>query len=83
MHIEKLLLRDVGPFDEETIEFPRGTHPRLADVYLLTGPNGTGKSTILYALASLIGADRISATKSTSVPIWSRSACGREVHWSR
>lgn len=55
MHIEKLLLRDVGPFDDVTIEFPKGTDPQLADVYLLTGPNGTGKSTILYALASLIG----------------------------
>lgn len=54
MHIEKLLLRDVGPFDDVTIEFPKGTDPQLADVYLLTGPNGTGKSTILYALASLI-----------------------------
>jgi predicted ATP-binding protein involved in virulence len=55
MHIEKILLRDVGPFDDVTIEFPKGTDPRLADVYLLTGPNGTGKSTILYALAWLIG----------------------------
>jgi predicted ATP-binding protein involved in virulence len=55
MHIEKILLRDVGPFDDVTIEFPKGTDPQLADVYLLTGPNGTGKSTILYALAWLIG----------------------------
>ncbi|HEX3482978.1 MAG TPA: AAA family ATPase, partial [Kofleriaceae bacterium] len=55
MHIEKLLLRDVGPFDDVMIEFPKGTDPQLADVYLLTGPNGTGKSTILYALAWLIG----------------------------
>jgi DNA repair exonuclease SbcCD ATPase subunit len=55
MHIEKILLRDVGPFDDVTIEFPKGTDPQLADVYLLTGPNGTGKSTILYALAAVIG----------------------------
>ena len=55
MHIERILLRDVGPFDDVTIELPKGTDPRLADVYLLTGPNGTGKSTILYALASVIG----------------------------
>jgi len=55
MHIEKLLLRDVGPLDDVTIEFPKGTDPQLADVYLLTGPNGTGKSTILYALTWLIG----------------------------
>ena len=55
MHIERILLRDVGPFDDVTIELPKGTDPKLADVYLLTGPNGTGKSTILYALASVIG----------------------------
>jgi energy-coupling factor transporter ATP-binding protein EcfA2 len=55
MHIERVLLRDVGPFDDVTIELPKGTDPTLADVYLLTGPNGTGKSTILYALASVIG----------------------------
>src|SRR5262249_28051403 len=55
MQIETLLLRDVGPFDDVRIEFPVGTDPGLADVYLLTGPNGTGKSTILYALASVIG----------------------------
>jgi energy-coupling factor transporter ATP-binding protein EcfA2 len=54
MHIEKILLRDVGPFDDVTIDLPKGNDPQLADVYLLTGPNGTGKSTILYALASVI-----------------------------
>ena len=54
MHIERILLRDVGPFADVTIELPKGTNPDLADVYLLTGPNGTGKSTILYALASAI-----------------------------
>lgn len=61
MHIEKILLRDVGPFDDVTIEFPKGTDPQLADVYLLTGPNGTGKSTILYALASVIGGGEVGA----------------------
>lgn len=54
MQIEKILLRDVGPFEDVTIELPKGTNPDLADVYLLTGPNGAGKSTILYALASVI-----------------------------
>jgi len=54
MHIERILLRDVGPFENVTIELPKGTDPKLADVYLLTGPNGTGKSSILYALASVI-----------------------------
>lgn len=92
MHIEKILLRDVGPFDDVTIEFPKGTDPQLADVYLLTGPNGTGKSTILYALASLIAADRVSAAKSAAclihlvvlrckvLPV-GRSSAGRTLPW--
>jgi predicted ATP-binding protein involved in virulence len=54
MHIERILLRDVGPFDDVTIDLPKGTDPDLADVFLLTGPNGSGKSTVLYALAAVI-----------------------------
>lgn len=52
MRIEKVQLRDIGPFVEEvTIPFPEGSDPNLADVYLLAGPNGCGKSTVLYAIA--------------------------------
>ncbi|HEX4416887.1 MAG TPA: ATP-binding protein, partial [Kofleriaceae bacterium] len=54
MHIEQVQLHDVGPFDDVTIEFPKGSKPELADVYLLTGPNGTGKSTVLYAIADAL-----------------------------
>jgi predicted ATP-binding protein involved in virulence len=59
MHIERIRLKDIGPFDDVTIELPKGSEAALADVYLLTGPNGTGKSTILYALASVIAGDSI------------------------
>lgn len=52
MRIDSIYLRDVGPFDEVTIPFPEGKDPNLADVYLLTGPNGCGKSTVLYAIAA-------------------------------
>ena len=55
MQIEKIFLRDVGPFQNAMIELPEGTNPKLADLYLLTGPNGSGKSTVLYALAGIIG----------------------------
>ncbi len=55
MRIDKILLRQVGPFEDATIELPPGDDPELADVYLLTGPNGSGKSTALYALAGLFG----------------------------
>jgi energy-coupling factor transporter ATP-binding protein EcfA2 len=57
MRIERIFLRDIGPFDDVTIEFPKGNNPDLADVYLLTGQNGTGKSTVLYAIASVLGGD--------------------------
>jgi predicted ATP-binding protein involved in virulence len=68
MHIERLRLKDVGPFDDVTIEFPKGTDPQLADVYLLTGPNGTGKSTLLYALASAISGNRIELGRNLLAP---------------
>ena len=54
MHIERILLRDIGPFDDVMIELPKGTDPKLADVYLLTGPNGTGKSTLCMDLAARV-----------------------------
>jgi predicted ATPase len=54
MQIDRIILRDVGPFKDVTIELPAGQDPQLADVYLLTGPNGSGKSTVLYALGALI-----------------------------
>lgn len=58
MRIEWIRLQDVGPFQDETIQFPPGEDPSLADVYLLTGQNGTGKSTILYALAAVVACGR-------------------------
>jgi energy-coupling factor transporter ATP-binding protein EcfA2 len=54
VRVDSIQLRDVGPFDDVTIEFPPGSDPTLADVYLLTGPNGTGKSTVLYSIAAAI-----------------------------
>lgn len=59
MRIDRILLKETGPFDLAEISFPPGTNPDLADVYLLTGPNGSGKSTVLYAIAGLIGCGRL------------------------
>lgn len=55
MQIDRIILRDVGPFKDVTIPLPRGQDRQLADVYLLTGPNGSGKSTVLYTLGALLG----------------------------
>ena len=52
MRIHKLELKQVGPFEQETIEFPESTVQGKAEIHVLTGPNGAGKSTVLSALAS-------------------------------
>ncbi len=75
MRIDSIYLRDVGPFDEVTVPFPKGSDDNLADVYLLTGPNGCGKSTVLYAIAAHLGDDGLlvprmrSATSETTLTL--------------
>lgn len=63
MRIEKLRLRNVGPFEDVTLELPAGTDPSLADVYLLTGPNGCGKTTALRAIAAALGTSTLLRTE--------------------
>lgn len=52
MRITRLELKNVGVFDEQVIDFRPKTDPDKAEIHILTGVNGSGKSTILYALAS-------------------------------
>lgn len=54
MRIQSLRLVQIGPFEDTTIEFPKGTNTDLADVYLLVGQNGCGKTTALHLLAALL-----------------------------
>lgn len=54
MRITSLRLKGVGPFKDTTLSFPPGTDSKLADVYLLVGKNGCGKTTALHALASAL-----------------------------
>lgn len=51
MRITRLELKNIGVFDEQVIDFRPKTDPDKAEIHLLTGVNGSGKSTILYALA--------------------------------
>ncbi len=51
MRISQLEVKNIGPFESETIDFKRPKKNDRADIHILTGVNGSGKSTILYALA--------------------------------
>jgi DNA repair exonuclease SbcCD ATPase subunit len=52
MEIRLLHLKDIGVFKDEVIFFPEREESNLAETHILTGQNGTGKTTILQALAS-------------------------------
>ncbi|MCU0424152.1 MAG: AAA family ATPase [Candidatus Kapabacteria bacterium] len=54
MRITSLHLQNVGVFDDTTIEFPADKPENCAEIHLFTGANGSGKSTVLYALAASI-----------------------------
>jgi AAA15 family ATPase/GTPase len=48
--INQLSLKNIGPYAEQLFDFSiQEGHP---DIHILTGANGTGKTTILHALAS-------------------------------
>ncbi len=52
MKIRKLQLKNIGVFDDETIEFPPCPVKDKAEIHIFTGQNGSGKTTLLMALAS-------------------------------
>lgn len=54
MRIARLELNNIGVFEHQEIEFREKTAPDKAEIHILTGVNGCGKSTILYALAGII-----------------------------
>lgn len=56
LRITKLEMQQIGPFGDLTLEFPekpKGMEDK-AEIHILTGENGTGKSTVLEMLAALI-----------------------------
>ena len=57
MKISKLELKNIGVFDDVTFDFPEERSNDCAEIHIFTGENGTGKSTVLYALSGLFSAD--------------------------
>ena len=55
MKIRKLQLKNIGVFDDETIEFQPCPAEDKAEIHIFTGQNGSGKTTILQALAWYFG----------------------------
>ncbi|MEA5141768.1 AAA family ATPase [Arcicella rigui] len=51
--IESLEINKIGAFEHLKMDFPKKTDPEKAEIHILTGENGTGKSTILEALAEI------------------------------
>ena len=51
--IESLEISQVGVFNNLKIDFPEKKNTGLAEIHILTGENGTGKTTILEMLAEL------------------------------
>jgi predicted ATP-binding protein involved in virulence len=57
VHIRRIWLDNIGPFNKCDLELPSGTDPTRADVVLLVGPNGSGKTTLLLALATALSGE--------------------------
>jgi predicted ATPase len=53
MKIERIYIKNIGPFDEKTIDFRDDWTGEVTSRVLFSGPNGCGKSTILDCIANL------------------------------
>jgi predicted ATP-binding protein involved in virulence len=56
MKIAKLQLKNIGVFDDVTFDFSEARPKDCAEIHIFTGENGSGKSTVLYALSGLFSA---------------------------
>lgn len=52
MRVETIYLKDTGPFAELRLDFQPKMSEDKADIHILVGQNGTGKSTILSTIAA-------------------------------
>ena len=72
MRLHSLSLTNIGPFDEANVEF-LADGDTSANVTLLTGANGTGKTIILDAIRTLFGSEFATVERD----IWRKGAPGR------
>ena len=61
MKIQKLYVKNIGPFREATLEFPTEQDLETGEqpVTIITGVNGAGKSIIIDAIRAALGGQRI------------------------
>jgi predicted ATP-binding protein involved in virulence len=57
MRVTSFEAEDIGPFGQIKLTFATGTNPLRADTVLIVGPNGSGKTTILSAMADCFSED--------------------------
>ena len=55
MRISRLSLKNVGPFDDATLELPETDGDSEGEIVLFEGPNGSGKTTIAELIAVAVG----------------------------
>ena len=53
MKIEKIFIKNIGPFEEEAIDFCDDWTGKVASRALISGPNGCGKTTLLNCISYL------------------------------
>ena len=51
MRVERIELRDIGPFDDAVLEIPPPAPGQRGELVLFEGPNGSGKTTLAQVIA--------------------------------
>ncbi len=63
MRVDRLYLKDTGPFRELDVVFQPKVAQDKADLHLFVGPNGSGKTTLLYAIAEMFSLGQLGPSR--------------------